>query len=98
MSRAIRIRRAKISTMSSSPLNARYGRGGDHEWTEVDWSRHLRWVTVGEQELNVLDLGSGPPIVWVHGLGGAWQNWPEQPPEISRRPPRVATEPPRGCA
>src|SRR3954449_13108132 len=84
MSRAIRIRRAKISTMSSSPLNARYGRGGDHEWAAVDWSRHLRWVTVGEQELNVLDLGSGPAIVWVHGLGGAWQNWLEQLPELSR--------------
>src|SRR3954453_3877913 len=84
MSRAIRIRRAKISTMDSSSLNARYGRAGDHEWTEVDWSRHLKWVTVGAQKLNVLDLGSGPAIVWVHGLGGAWQNWLEQLPELSR--------------
>src|SRR3954452_6012493 len=55
--------------MASSSLNARYGRAGDDEWTEVDWSRHLKWVTVGAQKLNVLDLGSGPALLWVHGAG-----------------------------
>lgn len=34
--------------------------------------------------MNVCALGDGPPIVWIHGLGGAWQNWLEQLPGFGR--------------
>ncbi len=30
--------------------------------------------------MNVIDLGEGEPIVFIHGLGGSWQNWLEQLP------------------
>jgi pimeloyl-ACP methyl ester carboxylesterase len=43
----------------------------------VDWSTHLRWVRIQDRWANVCELGSGPPVLFVHGLGGAWQNWLE---------------------
>ena len=50
------------------------------DWTEVTWSDHLKWVEVEGRPANVLDVGSGPPLVFVHGLSGCWQNWLENIP------------------
>src|SRR5687768_4574779 len=45
------------------------------KWTEITWREHLKWVEVEGAPANVLDVGSGPPLVFVHGLSGCWQNW-----------------------
>ena len=34
--------------------------------------------------VNVIDMGHGEPIVFIHGLGGCWQNWLEQLPVFAR--------------
>ncbi len=47
------------------------------EWMDVDWQRHLRWVRVQGRLVNVVDIGEGPAIVFLHGLAGCWQNWLE---------------------
>jgi pimeloyl-ACP methyl ester carboxylesterase len=47
-------------------------------WRAVDWRSHQRWVPVQGRPVNVIELGSGPPIVFVHGLSGSWPNWLEQ--------------------
>lgn len=57
-----------------------YGPSGRSPWLDVDWREHQRWVTVEGQPLNVIDLGEGPPIVFIHGLSGSWPNWLEQLP------------------
>ena len=44
---------------------------------DVDWRAHLRWVHVRDQPVNVLDIGDGPAVVFLHGLSGCWQNWLE---------------------
>jgi pimeloyl-ACP methyl ester carboxylesterase len=44
---------------------------------DVDWREHLRWVEVDGDLVNVVELGAGPALVFVHGLGGSWQNWLE---------------------
>ncbi len=49
-------------------------------WQDIDWRKHQRWVTVQQQPVNVIEIGEGEPIVFVHGLGGSWQNWLEQLP------------------
>ena len=51
-------------------------------WQEIDWSEHQRWVDVDGRPANVIDVGSGPPLVFVHGLSGSWQNWLLQIPEF----------------
>lgn len=53
-------------------------------WREIDWSRHQRWVSVNGDVANVIEIGEGPPLVFVHGLSGSWQNWLLQLPEFSR--------------
>jgi len=62
----------------------RYGPTGRSPWLDVDWSSHQRWMVVGGRRVNVIELGSGPPIVFVHGLSGSWQNWLEQLPVFAR--------------
>ncbi len=47
-------------------------------WLDVDWRAHQRWVILDGQPLNVIELGSGPPLVFVHGLIGRWTVWLEQ--------------------
>jgi pimeloyl-ACP methyl ester carboxylesterase len=51
---------------------------------DVDWREHQRWVTIDGRQVNVVELGSGPPIVFIHGLSGSWQNWLEQVPVFAR--------------
>ena len=57
-----------------------YGPSGRSPWLDVDWREHQRWVSVAGQPVNTIDLGEGPPLVFVHGLSGSWPNWLEQLP------------------
>jgi pimeloyl-ACP methyl ester carboxylesterase len=50
----------------------------------VDWRSHQRWVILDGQPLNVIELGEGPPLVFIHGLIGRWTHWFEQLPGFAR--------------
>src|SRR4029450_4367758 len=52
-----------------------YGTRGRSEWLDIDWQDHLRSTTVHDARVNYVEMGDGPPIVFVHGLAGCWQNW-----------------------
>ncbi len=67
----------------ADPFEA-YGPVGRSEWMDIDWSEHLRWVRVEDRWMNVLDYGSGPPLIFIHGLSGCWQNWLENIPFFAR--------------
>jgi pimeloyl-ACP methyl ester carboxylesterase len=54
-------------------------------WLDVDWRRHRRWVTIGGARVNCVDMGRGPAIVLIHGLGGNWQNWLDNIPHLAAR-------------
>src|ERR1035438_6950174 len=66
-----------------------YGPSGRSPWLDVDWREQQRWVSVDGQPVNTIDLGEGPPIVFVHGLAGSWPNWLEQLPMFTPGPPIV---------
>ena len=51
---------------------------------DVDWPEHMRWVRVEDRWMNIIDMGEGPVILFVHGLSGCWQNWLENIPEFAR--------------
>ncbi|MGA8363677.1 MAG: alpha/beta hydrolase [Solirubrobacteraceae bacterium] len=57
-----------------------YGPSGRSPWLDIDWREHQHWVSVAGQPVNTIDLGDGPPLVFVHGLSGSWPNWLEQLP------------------
>lgn len=70
---------------ASSPLSPAddpsvYGPQGQSPWLDIDWREHQRWVMLDGQPVNVIELGEGPPLVFVHGLSGSWTNWLEQLP------------------
>jgi pimeloyl-ACP methyl ester carboxylesterase len=58
----------------------------------VDWRDHARWVRVDGRWANVVELGAGPPILFVHGLSGCWQNWLAQLPEFAARHRVIAVD------
>lgn len=49
-------------------------------WLAVDWPAHTKRFG----GINYVDIGAGPPLVFVHGLGGSWQNWLENLPFFAR--------------
>jgi pimeloyl-ACP methyl ester carboxylesterase len=55
----------------------------DPKWLRIDWSEHRRRIEVVGSEVNYVEKGEGPSLVFVHGLSGAWQNWLEQIPHFS---------------
>src|SRR5580693_8225219 len=73
-----------VATLPRTDRKQPYGPVGRSAWLEIDWRKHQRWVTVGDCLVNVIDLGEGQPIVFVHGLSGSWPNWLEQLPVFAR--------------
>lgn len=68
----------------AAPLHDGYGARGRSAWLDIDWPAHQRWVRVGGTPANVIELGEGPPLLFVHGLAGRWQNWLENMPWFAR--------------
>jgi pimeloyl-ACP methyl ester carboxylesterase len=64
----------------------------DPEWLGVDWRRHLREIEVVGAKVNYVELGEGSPILFVHGLSGAWQNWLENLPHFARTHRAIAVD------
>jgi len=69
------------------PLNGDYGLPGLRPRGEVDWARHVHTAHIAGSSLNYLDYGDpdseGLVFVLAHGLGGRWQHWRENIPELA---------------
>ncbi|HEX4035953.1 MAG TPA: alpha/beta fold hydrolase [Solirubrobacteraceae bacterium] len=74
------------SLRAAAHAEADYGRSDQPDWRSVNWRAHLRAVTVDGRRVHLVDIGSGPaaPVLFVHGLGGRWQNWLENIPRLAR--------------
>jgi pimeloyl-ACP methyl ester carboxylesterase len=79
-------------TPQLAPLPDGYGPDGRAEWLDVNWREHLRTVGVNGARVNYVEMGEGPPLVFVHGLAGCWQNWLENIPHFARRHRVVAVD------
>lgn len=63
------------------------------EWMRVDWREHLRRVDLpGAEAVNYVEIGEGEPIVFIHGIGGCWQNWLENLPYFGRTHRAIALD------
>ncbi len=92
---------AKLITSTALPGNPLRGRraGDDYgapatpDWREVDWSGHLHQVQLDGRTVNYVDYGEGSPdkhpVVFIHGLGGSWQNFLENIPRAAAEGRRV---------
>jgi pimeloyl-ACP methyl ester carboxylesterase len=53
-----------------------YAGGDDSTWQRIDWPSLTRREQVLGRTVNVVDTGGDlPAMVFIHGLGGRWQNW-----------------------
>jgi pimeloyl-ACP methyl ester carboxylesterase len=71
-----------------------YGETARPDWREIDWPAHLRQVEIDGRPVNYVDIGSGDrdPVVFVHGLGGQWQNWLENIPRAAEERRVIAVD------
>jgi pimeloyl-ACP methyl ester carboxylesterase len=78
--------------LPATPWQARnagddYGKTATPDWREIDWRPFLRQTSVDGRVVNYVDYGEGgeglEPVVFVHGLGGCWQNWLENIPRAA---------------
>jgi pimeloyl-ACP methyl ester carboxylesterase len=61
-----------------------YGVSDTPDWRSIDWQPYLHELRVSGRSVNYVDYGDGDgaPVVFVHGLGGNWQNWLENLPRV----------------
>ena len=71
-----------------------YGETARPDWRGIDWAAHMHTAEIDGTPVNYVDIGSGErePIVFVHGLGGQWQNWLENIPRAAEERRVVALD------
>jgi pimeloyl-ACP methyl ester carboxylesterase len=79
---------------SAARAGSEYGASDRPDWREVRWREHLRAVTVDGRRVHAVSIGAGTglPVLFVHGLGGRWQNWLENIPRLAARRRVVAID------
>jgi pimeloyl-ACP methyl ester carboxylesterase len=64
-----------------------YGATATPDWQTVDWRPYLHQIEIDGRSVNYVDYGPSDsglePVVFVHGLGGCWQNWLENIPRVA---------------
>lgn len=62
-----------------------YGETASPDWRSVDWRAHVHDTEVCGRQIRYVDIGEGdgPPVVFIHGLSGRWQNWLENIPRVA---------------
>jgi pimeloyl-ACP methyl ester carboxylesterase len=82
---AFKLARGRIELPAATPSDGPDPYGNpDPEWLRIDWREHRRQVDVVGAKVNYVELGEGPPLLFVHGLSGCWQNWLENIPYFAR--------------
>ncbi len=69
-----------VTSPSTPSAHSAYGPQGRSPWIDVDWRAHQHWTIINDSPINVIELGEGPPLLFIHGLSGSWPNWLEQLP------------------
>lgn len=89
---------ADIETATHSnppPVHNDYG-VSDGQWKRIDWQQHLHETRVdselGETDVSYVEMGEGPAVLFVHGLGGSWRNWLENIPYFAKHHRVVALD------
>ena len=85
---------AKLRSLSARPARRRaaaragddYGATAQPDWRETNWRDHLRTAEVDGRTVNYVDVGEPKEgtVVFIHGLGGCWQNWLENIPRFAQ--------------
>src|SRR4051812_43057736 len=70
------VRAAAWHALARPGADGTYADGDDSTWMEIDWPALSRQIEIDGRDVHVVDTGGdGPPLLFIHGLGGVWQNW-----------------------
>ncbi len=81
-----------LSHRAAGRADEGYGRSDTPDWRDVDWPAHTHQVEVDGIPVNYVDIGEGIPVVFIHGLGGCWQNWLENLPRFAESHRAIALD------
>ena len=88
MAKTIRPSKALPALPSAAErADGEYGATATPDWRDTNWREHMHWAEVERARMNYIDVGSGegPPVVFIHGLSGSWQNWLENLPYFAQK-------------
>jgi pimeloyl-ACP methyl ester carboxylesterase len=90
---AVKLARGKVELPPATPADGPDPYGDpDPEWLRINWREHRHEVDVVGAKANYVEMGKGPPLLFVHGLSGCWQNWLENIPHFARSHRVVAVD------
>ncbi len=90
---AVRLARGRIELPPATPSYGPDPYGSpDPEWLRIDWREHRHEIDVVGARVNYVEMGEGPPLLFIHGLSGAWQNFLENIPHFARNHRVVAVD------
>jgi pimeloyl-ACP methyl ester carboxylesterase len=64
----------------------------DAGWQSIDWAPYLHDATIRGNHVRYADIGSGTPILLIHGLGGSWQWWLRVMPTLATKNRVIAVD------
>lgn len=88
----VKARRRRAERPANAPAAIEPQADTSAPWRGVDWRTRQRWVAIDGASVNVIDVGDGAPVLFVHGLGGSWPNWLGQLPALSARRRAIALD------
>jgi pimeloyl-ACP methyl ester carboxylesterase len=90
---AYKLARGRVELPPATPADGPDPYGNpDPEWLRIDWREHRHQIDVVGAGVNYVEMGEGPPLLFIHGLSGAWQNWLENIPHFARTHRVVAVD------
>ncbi len=69
-----------------------YGSPGHSAWLDVDWDAHRHEAVVGGARVNYVRMGTGPPLLLIHGLSASWESWLENIPALAQANTTIAVD------
>ncbi len=73
-----------LTHRAARKADASYGVSDTPDWRNVDWPTHTKQLEINGRSVNYVDIGEGnQTVVFIHGLGGSWQNWLENLPRTA---------------
>jgi len=74
---------SKKETLNEAALDIdRYGGSPERPWLGINWQTSQRSLNINGSRLNFVDIGSGEPLLLIHGLSASWQVWLETIPHF----------------
>ena len=82
-----------LTHRAARKADASYGVSDTPDWRNVDWPAHTKQVEINGRSVNYVDIGRGTQtVLFIHGLGGSWQNWLENLPRTAEHCRAIALD------